>query len=62
VVAASIALMAVVTWQLGRAALVDRTTLAFFVVSVVALLRFRLNSPVLILAAGVLGWVLQTFR
>jgi len=62
VVVASIALMAVVTWQLGRAALVDRMTLALFVVGVVALLRFRANSAVLMVAAGVLGWALQTFR
>jgi chromate transporter len=62
VVAASIALMAVVTWQLGKAAVVDRMTLALFLVSVVALLRFRVNSAVLIVAAAVLGWALQAFR
>lgn len=62
VVAGSIALMAVVAWQLGRAAMVDRMTLALFVLSVVALLRFRVNSAGLIAAAGVLGWMLQTFR
>ena len=62
VVAASIALMAVVAWQLGKAALVDRMTLALFVLSVVALLRFRVNSVWLIVGAGALGWGLQTFR
>jgi chromate transporter len=62
VVAASIALMAVVTWQLGKAAVVDRMTLGLFVLSVVALLRFRVNSAVLIVVAAVLGWVLQVFR
>ncbi len=45
VVAGSLALMAVVTWQLGKASIVDRTTLVIFAVSLVALLRFRLNSP-----------------
>ncbi|MBI3474906.1 MAG: chromate efflux transporter [Acidobacteria bacterium] len=62
VVAASIALMAVVTWQLGKAALVDRITMAIFVVSVIALLRFRVNSAVLVVAAGGLGWTLQALR
>jgi chromate transporter len=59
VVAASIALMAVVTWQLGRAAVVDRMTLALFVLSLVAVLRFRVNSAALIVAAAVLGWARQ---
>jgi chromate transporter len=62
VVAASIALMAVVTWQLGKAALVDRITLAIFVVSAIALLRYRVNSAVLVVAAGGLGWALQALR
>jgi chromate transporter len=62
VVAASIALMAVVTWQLGRAAMVDRMTLGLFVLSVVVLLRFSVNSAWLIVAAGALGWGLQTWR
>lgn len=62
VVAASIALMAVVSWQLGRAAITDRLTLALFVLSVVALLRFRVNSAALIVAAGLLGWARQIFQ
>jgi chromate transporter len=62
VVAASIALMAVVTWQLGKAALVDRITLAIFVVSIIALLRFHTNSAVLVVAAGGLGWTLHALR
>ncbi len=62
VVAGSLALMAVVTWQLGRAAIVDRMTIAIFVVSVVALLRFRVNSVWLIGAAAVGGWALQVVR
>jgi chromate transporter len=62
VVAGSIALMAVVAWQLGKAAMVDRMTLALFVLSVGLLLRFRINAAALIVAAGVLGWGLQTIR
>jgi chromate transporter len=59
VVAGSLALMAVVTWQLGKASIVDRTTLVVFGVSLIALLRFRLNSAWLIAAAAVVGWVVR---
>jgi chromate transporter len=59
VVAGSLALMAVVTWQLGKASMVDRTTLVVFGVSLIALLRFRLNSAWLIAAAAVVGWVMR---
>jgi chromate transporter len=62
VVAASIALMAVVTWQLGRAALVDRMTVALFALSLVLLIRFRVNSAVLIVVAAVIGWGSPVFR
>jgi chromate transporter len=59
VVAGSLALMAVVTWQLGKASLVDWTTLVVFGVSLIALLRFRVNSAWVIAAAGVVGWVMR---
>jgi chromate transporter len=59
VIAGSLALMAVVTWQLGKTALVDRTTLIVFLLSAVALLRFRINSAWLIGAAAVAGWLLR---
>jgi chromate transporter len=59
VIAGSLALMAVVTWQLGKTAIIDRTTLVVFLVSVLALLRFRVNSAWLIGAAGVVGWVIR---
>jgi len=60
VVAGSLALMAMVTWQLGRASIVDRTTLAVFGVSLIALLRFRVNSAwVIAAAAAVVGWVMR---
>lgn len=53
---ASLALMAVVTWQLGRSALVDTTTAAVALVSLVALFVFpQLNSAWLIAGAGLLG-------
>jgi hypothetical protein len=44
VVVGSLALMAVVTWQLGRAAIVDWRTVLILIASVVLVLRFRVNS------------------
>src|SRR5229473_8528692 len=52
VVGGSLALMAVVAWQLGKASIVDRTTLVLFGVSLIALLRFRVNSAWLVAAAA----------
>lgn len=54
---ASLALMAVVSWQLGRASLVDPLTSALLVASLVALLRFRVNSAWLIGAGAAVGWL-----
>jgi chromate transporter len=59
VVAGSLALMAVVAWQLGRAAMVDWLTGLIFVASAVALLRFRLNSAWLIGGAALIGLVVK---
>jgi chromate transporter len=53
--AASLALMVVVTWQLGRAALIDLPTILIAIVSSVALIRYKVNSVWLIAAAAVLG-------
>jgi chromate transporter len=59
VVAGSLALMAVVAWQLGRACIVNRISWVVFAVSLVALLRFRVNSAWVIAAAAVVGWVMR---
>jgi chromate transporter len=48
--------MAVVAWQLGRAAVVDWITLAILIASAVLLLRLRLNSAWVIAGAGLIGW------
>jgi chromate transporter len=53
--AASLALMAVVTYQLGRSALVDLTTVALMAVSLILLIRFRLNSVWLVLGGAGMG-------
>jgi chromate transporter len=55
VTVASLALMAVVTWHLGRASLVDLTTIAIAAVSLVVLLTTRINSAWLILAGAIIG-------
>ena len=55
VVAGSLALMAVVTWQLGKASIVDWATLAIFGVSLIVLIRFHINSAWLILASAIVG-------
>ncbi len=59
VVAGSLALMAVVTWQLGRASIVDWPTLAIFAVSLIALLRFGVNSAWVVAAAAAVGLALR---
>jgi chromate transporter len=53
--AASLALMTVVTYQLGRTALVDFTTVTLLVVTLILLIGFRLNSVWLVLAGGLVG-------
>jgi chromate transporter len=58
VTVASLALMAVVTLQLARAALVDVTTWAIAAGSLAAMLWLRVNSAWLMLAAAALGWAL----
>lgn len=56
--AASLALMVVVTYQLGRSALVDLETIALALVSAIILLRFRINSAWLVLGGAVVGFLL----
>ena len=53
--AASLALMAVVAVQLGRAALVDGLTIGLGIAAAALLLRFRLNATWLILGGAVVG-------
>ena len=54
---ASLALMAAVTWQLGRASLVDTLTVLLAVGSLIALLRFRVNSAWLVLVGAAIGLI-----
>ena len=57
VVVGSLALIGVVAWQLGRAAIIDWPTLVIAIVSTALLLRFRINSAWLIVTAGAFGWL-----
>ena len=59
VVAGSLALMAVVTWQLGKAAIVDWRSLLICLASLLALWRYRINSAWLIGAAAIAGLVFK---
>jgi chromate transporter len=54
---ASLALMAVVTWQLGRAALTDVPSVAIAVMSALLLFRYGLNSTWLVIAGALIGLV-----
>lgn len=56
--AASLALMAVVTYQLGRAALIDPVTIVLAASSAVILFRFRVNSAWLVLGGVIAGLLL----
>jgi chromate transporter len=57
VVVSSLALIAVVAWQLGKASITDWLTISILVISVVAIFRFKVNSAWLILGAGIVGWI-----
>jgi chromate transporter len=59
VVVASLALMGVVAFQLGRAAIVSWQTALIAIISGILLLRWKVNSAWLILAAAAVGLVLN---
>ena len=52
---AALALMAGVTWELGRAALRDLFTVGLALFSALLLIRYKVNSAWLILGAAALG-------
>ena len=56
--ASALALMAAVTWQLGRASLVDPPTAILALAAFMILLSFRINSAWLVLAGGLVGLLL----
>jgi chromate transporter len=54
--------MVAVTWQLGRAAIVDVPTIALALLSAVLLLRYRVNSAWLVGAGALVGILTNMFR
>ncbi|MCU0789261.1 MAG: chromate transporter, partial [Verrucomicrobia bacterium] len=54
---ASLALMFVVTWQLGAAALVDGPTILLAIIAGIALLRWGVNSLWLVAGGAIAGCV-----
>lgn len=55
--AASLGLMAAVTFTLGQATLVDLLTVVLALISVIAVFRFNVNSAWLVFAGGIVGLV-----
>jgi chromate transporter len=56
---AAVGLMVAVTWELGRAAIVDWLTLALALVATVLLLRFKINSTWLVAGGAAAGLLAQ---
>ncbi|MCY7407367.1 MAG: chromate efflux transporter [Alkalinema sp. CAN_BIN05] len=59
VTAGSLGLMAGVTLTLIRSSLVDVWTIGISILAAIVLLKFKINSAVLILVGGAFGWILQ---
>ncbi len=53
----ALGLMAGVTWQLGRAAIIDWPTALFALISCVLVFRFKINSAWLVLGGGAAGMI-----
>jgi chromate transporter len=59
---ASLALMAAVSYQLGRSAIVDWVTVGLAITSAVLLLRYRINSAWLVLGGAAIGIAARLVR
>ncbi len=60
--AASLGLMAAVTWQLARAALIDPLTVVSAILAFLILTRFKINSTWLIAGGVLMGWLSTWLR
>lgn len=56
---ASLALMAVVTWQLSKSAIVDVTTIILAIISGIMLIYFRINSMWLVAMGIIIGMIFK---
>ena len=59
---AALGLMAAVTWQLGRASLIDPISILVALVSLVLLFRFKVNSTWLIAGGAIIGLLCAALR
>ncbi|MGP8049457.1 MAG: chromate efflux transporter [Desulfobaccales bacterium] len=62
VIVASLALMAMVTWRLGREAVIDLPSALVAIASAVLLMRWRCNSLWLLLAGAIIGLLMHTLK
>jgi chromate transporter len=61
VIVASLALIVVVTYELGKASLVDLPTIGLAVVSALLLFRWKINSAWLVLGGALIGFLIATY-
>jgi chromate transporter len=54
--------MAGVTWELGRSSLVDALTVAVALAAALLLIRFKVNSALLVAGGGAIGVVAHVVR
>jgi chromate transporter len=59
---ASLGLMAAVTWQLSRASILDLLTIIITLISLIALVRFKVNSTWLIAGGAIIGILSSALR
>lgn len=59
---ASLAVMAVTTFHLARSSLVDVPTIFLASLAALLLLRYKVNSAWLVMAGGIVGWLLHSMQ
>lgn len=57
----SLVLMSIVSLKLGIASLINPLTIIIFIISLVILIRYKINSAWLIIAGGTIGWISSLF-
>jgi chromate transporter len=62
VIVGSLALMAYVTYELGRSALIDIITVTWAIVCSLLLIRFRVNSAWLVLTGAAIGFLISLLK
>lgn len=62
VIVASLGLMVLVTYELGKAALVDLPTIGLALVSAMLLFRWKVNSAWLVLGGALVGFLIASYQ